>query len=80
MPMFRQGALKSSGGAMLGLTALGLVLGAGKLNVDNMLYEGEWLDFDNMSDLQRNRTAGRWIVYSLPYLGLGGDVMYIGVL
>ena len=76
MPMFRQGALKTSGSAMLGISAFGLMLGAAKMNIDNLLYEGEFLDFDEMSDLDMKRTAGRWLVYGLPYTGIGGDALY----
>ena len=74
MPMFRQGALKTSGSAMMGITAFGLMLGAAKMNIDNLLYEGEFLDFDEMSDKDLKRTAGRWVVYGLPYMGIGGDI------
>ena len=76
MPMWRQGALKTSGSAMLGISAFGLMLGAAKMNIDNLLYEGEFLDFDEMSDLDKKRTAGRWLVYGLPYTGIGGDILY----
>ena len=79
MPMFRRGALKTSGGAMMGIAAFGLMLGAAKMNIDNLLYEGEFLDFDNMNEQDLKRSAGRWLVYGMPYMGFAGDLAYRGI-
>ena len=79
MPMFRRGALKTSGSSMMGIAAFGLMLGAAKMNIDNFLYEGEFLDFDNMSEQDLKRSAGRWLVYGMPYMGFAGDLAYRGI-